>query len=249
MNSNENDVMFSMTEHNPFTGRIGEEYGFLSIMCPNVVTLTRNLGSTIAAWRPDTALQGLEIGCGTGLSTLSLLSQRENLHLRAFDASLVMLEQARENLAEYVNAGRVEFIESDALAFLQQQPDASIDIVASNYTIHNFLHDYRDKVFAEILRVLRPGGLFANGDRFAMDDRAQHLASTQADVRHWFKAFTELQRHDLLEDWIVHLLSDESPDHIMYSSTTLSTMRSLGFADVRSSYREGVDMLVTAMKP
>jgi len=249
MNSNENAVMSSFTAHNPFTGRIGEEYDFLGVMCPNVVVLTQKLGSTVAAWRPGNTLQALEIGCGTGLSTLSLLSQREDLHLRAFDASSAMLKQARANLAEYVDDGRVEFIESDALAFLQQQPDASVDVVASNYAIHNFLNDYRDKVFAEILRVLKPGGMFANGDRFAIDDSAQHLASTQADIRHWFRAFGELKRYDLLEDWVVHLFSDESPDHIMYAPTIISTLRSLGFTDVHSLYREGVDMLMTAIKP
>lgn len=249
MNSNQNAVMSSLTSQNPFTGRIGEEYDFLGMMCPNVVVLTQKLGATIAAWRPGDTLQGLEIGCGTGLSTLSLLSQCEGLHLRAFDASSAMLKQARANLAAYVDGGRVEFIESDALAFLQEQADASVDVVASNYAIHNFLNDYRDQVFAEILRVLKPGGIFVNGDRFAIDDPTQHLASTQADIRHWFKTFGELKRYDLLEDWVVHLLSDESPDHIMHTATTLSTLQSLGFAEVHSLYREGVDMLITATKP
>jgi ubiquinone/menaquinone biosynthesis C-methylase UbiE len=235
-------------ESNPFTGRIGEEYGFLAIICPNVATLIRNLGAAVAAWKPDVPLRGLEIGCGTGLSTLSLVSQCENLHLRAFDASPAMLKQARDNLSDYVAAGRAELIESDALDFLRRQPDASVDVVASNYTIHNFANDYREQVFAEILRVLAPGGLFANGDRFAHDDRARHLASTQAEVRRWFDAFARANRLDLLQDWIVHLLSDESPDHIMYRTPTLSTLRSLGFADVRSIYSENVDMLVTATK-
>ncbi len=249
MNSNETAVMPSLTAQNPFTGRIGEEYDFLGMMCPNVVVLTQKLGSTVAAWRPGNTLQGLEIGCGTGLSTLSLLTQREDLHLRAFDASAAMLAQARANVAEYVDNGRVEFIESDALAFLRQQPDASVDVVASNYAIHNFLNDYRDQVFAEIWRVLKPGGLFVNGDRFAIDDAARHLASTQADIRHWFKTFGELKRYDLLEDWVVHLLSDESPDHIMHVPAIISTLQALGFTDVHSLYREGVDMLMTATKP
>ncbi|WBK02554.1 hypothetical protein [Methylocystis parvus] len=57
-----------------------------------------------------------------------------------------------------------------------------------------------------------------------------------------------MNRLDLLQDWIVHLLSDESPDHIMYRTPTLSTLHSLGFADVRLIYSEDVDMLVTATK-
>ncbi|MBY6241545.1 class I SAM-dependent methyltransferase [Methylosinus sp. Sm6] len=236
-------------DDNLFTGLIGEEYDFLPIICPNIETVTKNLGATVAAWRPGVALRGLEIGCGTGTSTRSLLSQRDDLSLRAVDASPAMLNQARENLASYARAGRVEFIESDALAYLRALPDASIDLVASNYAIHNFDHRYRREVFAQILRVLEPGGLFVNGDRFALDDHDLQLASTQADVRHWFKVFGEAKRYDLLEDWIVHLFSDESADRLMYSSATLSTMRALGFADVQSNYREGVDKLVTATKP
>src|SRR5574343_1908039 len=108
MTSNENAVMSSLTAQNPLTGRIGEEYDFLGMMCPNVVVLTQKLGATVAAWRPGDALQGLEIGCGTGLSTLSLLTQCGALHLRAFDASAAMLTQARANLAEYVDNSRVE---------------------------------------------------------------------------------------------------------------------------------------------
>ncbi|WP_018264829.1 class I SAM-dependent methyltransferase [Methylosinus sp. LW4] len=241
--------MASAGDNNLFTGPIGEEYDFLPMICPNIVTVTTNLGATVAAWRPGAALRGLEIGCGTGTSTRSLLSQRDDLNLLAVDASPAMLNQARENLASYARAGRVEFIESDALVYLRALPDESIDLVASNYAIHNFDHRYRRELFAEILRVLEPGGLFVNGDRFALDDYALQLASTQADVRNMFKVFGEAKRYDLLEDWIVHLFSDESASRLMYSSATLSTMRALGFADVRSNYREGVDMLVTATKP
>ncbi|MBU3888745.1 MULTISPECIES: class I SAM-dependent methyltransferase [unclassified Methylosinus] len=241
--------MASAGDDNLFTGPIGEEYDFLPMICPNIVTVTANLGATVAAWRPGAALRALEIGCGTGTSTRSLLSQRDDLSLLAVDASPAMLNQARENLASYARAGRVEFIESDALVYLRALPDASVDIVASNYAIHNFDHRYRRELFAEILRVLEPGGLFVNGDRFALDDHDLQLASTRADVRNWFKVFGEAKRYDLLEDWILHLFSDESADRLMYSSATLSTMRALGFADVRSNYREGVDMLVTATKP
>ncbi|MDJ0450865.1 MULTISPECIES: hypothetical protein [Methylocystis] len=98
------------------------------------------------------------------------------------------------------------------------------------------------------MRVLEPGGLFINGDRFALDDHDLQPAATQTDIRNWFKVFGEANRDDLLEDWIVHLFSDESADRLTHSSETLSAMRAPGFADVRSIYREGVDMLVTTTK-
>ncbi|BDV36251.1 hypothetical protein [Methylocystis iwaonis] len=98
------------------------------------------------------------------------------------------------------------------------------------------------------MRVLEPGGLFINGNRFALDDHALQPAAPQADIRNWFKVFGKANRDNLLEDWIVHLFSDESADRLMHSSETLSAMCALGFADVRSIYREGVDMLVATTK-
>lgn len=232
---------------NLFTGPIGAEYELLRLMCPNHVLLAQRVGETVALWRPGAALAGVEIGCGTGVSTLSLLAARDDLTLTAIDSAAKMLAQARENLADYVADGRVEFVENDALAALRSLPAEAADIVASNYAIHNFHADYRAETLAEIRRVLRPGGLFVNGDRYAMDDRAAHLADTQATARNWFRLFTEINRLDLLEDWIVHFFSDESPEHIMYFEPSMAQLRALGF-DVAVDYRVGVDTLVRAVK-
>jgi ubiquinone/menaquinone biosynthesis C-methylase UbiE len=141
----------------------------------------------------------------------------------------------------------VDFRQADALEALKALPAASVDVVASNYAIHNFTQDYRAQVLAEIHRVLVPGGLFVNGDRYAIDDRAAHLEDTQAMVRQWFRLFRELDRLDLLEDWIVHLYSDESPEHIMYYQPSLAQLAETGFA-VTVDFREGVDTLLKAIK-
>jgi ubiquinone/menaquinone biosynthesis C-methylase UbiE len=234
-------------QDNLFTGKIGAEYDLLRLMCPNHVLLARRLGETVAAWKPDVALKGFEIGCGTGVSTLPLIAARGNLTLTAIDAAPAMLDQARESLAQYVSAGRVEFKEADALEALRALPEASVDLVASNYAIHNFLDDYRSRVLEEIHRALKPGGLFINGDRYAIDDRAAHLLDTQETVRRWFKLFRQIDRLDLLEDWVVHFYSDESPDHVMYFTPSMEKLKALGFS-VTVDYREGVDTLVRAVK-
>ena len=242
---------------NPFTGRLAEEYGLLTTICPNAAELTRRFADRIGSWRRRTSpagsaggpLLGIEIGCGTGRSTLSLLESRSDLKLVAIDSSAAMLEQAEENLAQWVDAGRVVFIDADALDFLKSHPDASAYLVVSNYAIHNFEDDYRRRVHAEIFRLLEPGGLFVNADRYAFDDPARHLAETQADLRRWFRIFEEMQRYDLLEDWVVHLFGDESPQRIIRLTPALEHLREVGFAPVNVEFREGVDTLVTAGKP
>jgi ubiquinone/menaquinone biosynthesis C-methylase UbiE len=241
----------SALQDNPFTGPIGAEYDVLRLLCPNASVLARMVGEQVVAnWRRGAGpIEGFEIGCGTGISTLAALSACDDLKLTAVDSAGEMLAQARVNLAEYVSAGRVAFIEADALAALRALPDGSIDVVISNYAIHNFTEDDRNAVESEIFRALKPGGLFVNGDRYAMDDPAAHLADTQALVRGWFRIFTQMNRLDLLEDWVVHLLSDESPRRIMYFEPALQQLRAAGFAPVSVEFREGVDTLVTALKP
>ncbi len=181
-------------QDNIFTGKISAEYDLLRLMCPNHLLLANRLGATIGAWRPGAPLVGIEIGCGTGISTHALLSARTNLTLTAVDSAGEMLDHARENLAEEAKAGRVRFVQADALAALKALPEASVDVVASNYAIHNFPDAHRAATLAEVFRVLKPGGLFANGDRYALDDRAAHLSDTQAMVRSWFKLFRKIDR-------------------------------------------------------
>lgn len=242
-----------MASENLFTGPIGEEYRMLELICPNAALLARKLGDYVGAWRGgepgSKRLEGFEIGCGTGVSTLPLLAGRGDLHLIAVDSAAKMLDQARANLADWVEAGRVEFVQADALESLKRQQDASLDVVASNYAVHNFQDDYRRETLAEVFRALKPGGLFVNGDRYAVDDRAAHLALTQTEVRRWFERFAAIGRYDLLQEWVVHLFSDESPEHIMYLTPALEHLNALGFAPVRIEFRDGVDTLLTAVKP
>jgi tRNA (cmo5U34)-methyltransferase len=233
---------------------MGTEYHMLDLICPAAAAMSKRVGGFVAGFPADGRKRGgslsvFEIGCGTGATTLAMLRSRRDLLILAADNEPAMLNQARGNLSIFVDQGRVRFIEADALSALRRLPDASQDLVASTYAVHNFLETYRDQVLSDIFRVLRPGGIFVNGDRYALDDTAGHTRLTQEEVRGYFKVFSSINRFDLLEQWVLHLFSDESPDHIMRLVPSLTKMRGIGFDPVEVHFRDGVNTLLTAAKP
>lgn len=234
-----------------FAGVIGQDYQLLKLLSPLAVEMSRLVGLTIAsaAATSEHPLQVVELGTGTGITTLAILSQHDNLSVFSIDNEPVMQNQAKQHLHAWTTQQKLTFCDEDALTALQAMPSASVDIVASAYTLHNFLEDYRALVIIEILRVLKPGGQFINADRYAMDDISLHTRLTQEEVSGYFKVLIDVGKLDVLEHWILHILSDESANHIMRETPALNLLKAAGFIDIKLSQRQQVNALVTATKP
>jgi arsenite methyltransferase len=96
----------------------------------------------------------LDLGSGAGTDSLVAAQMvGEDGHVTGIDMTPEMLATARGAAAE-MGVSNVEFVESEAehLPF----PDASFDVVISN-GVFDLIPD-KDAVFAEIFRVLAPGG-------------------------------------------------------------------------------------------
>ncbi len=96
----------------------------------------------------------LDIGCGAGMDLL-LAARRAGPMGRAIgiDMTEAMRDRARTSAAA-AGLRNVEVYRADATAL--PFPDASVDVVISNGVLN--LVPEKDKAFAEIRRVLRPGG-------------------------------------------------------------------------------------------
>lgn len=232
-----------------FQGAFSEEYLFLRKICPAVITMSEEVADFVAKLPEEESKSIFEIGCGTGITTRYLLDAQPKATIVAVDNAPAMIRQAREFLDEPVMSGRVTLHETDALAALQALPDHSMEVVASGYAVHNFLHGYRARVLEEVFRVLKPGGWFVNGDRYGIDDEKTHLLTIQDEVKQYFRIFREENRLDLLEQWIVHLFSDESSEHAMRLEPMLKLMESIGFSDLTVKSRFEVNALVAGRKP
>lgn len=102
----------------------------------------------------------LDIGCGAGGITLHLVERHGAGHATGYDIEEPVIQAARQRARRRGLSARVDFVRADPgrLPF----PDASFDIVFSKDAL---LHvPDKEALFADIFRVLRPGGVFAASD-------------------------------------------------------------------------------------
>jgi arsenite methyltransferase len=140
------------------TGRPwAEDLGYPEELANVPETAVRSFAGVANPWQLGRLKAGervLDLGSGAGTDSLVAAQMvGEDGHVTGIDMTPEMLTKARSAAAEMA-AANAEFVESEAeqLPF----PDASFDVVISNGVI-DLIPD-KDAVFAEIFRVLTPGG-------------------------------------------------------------------------------------------
>lgn len=193
-----------------------------------------------------TSLNMLEIGCGTGLTSELILRADRRISLSALDNVESIVEQARHRFADKQES-KVRFLHADAFEYLQKQEESCLDAVLSALALHNCPGEYRKKVYAEIFRVLKPGGLFINVDKYASDDKVEHQAALDWQLKQ-FDVFDTEGRSDLKKRWTEHYYADENPEVILYESEYVRDLQALGFRNVRRVYRYQMEASYIAEK-
>jgi len=97
----------------------------------------------------------LELGCGPATLWVKNLGRiPEGWDITLSDFSPGMLEDARRDLGEYQHRFKFEVVDAQSIPF----DDESFDAVIANFMLYHVPD--RPKAFAEIYRVLKPGGRF-----------------------------------------------------------------------------------------
>jgi len=149
-----------------------------------VLTLIATLVAAQASIRPSV----LDLGCGLGDVTMAILERTPDATATLVDLSAEMLKRAGERFAD---DGRVRLLEHDLnLGLPRALAGSQFDAVVSCFTFHHVEPENRVTLYEQIRGVLRPGGLFINGDRV----RGESPSMGTWEFDHWIDWMTARAR-------------------------------------------------------
>jgi tRNA (cmo5U34)-methyltransferase len=228
-----------------FSQTIGDDYDLFKLGCDyhdefqseTIKQINIHFGNT-------EGLYILEIGFGTGITSIETLKQT-NSNLVGIDNEPKMLEKAINTIKKY--EGKYELLIDNALDFLNKQKENSFDVVVNVWVMHNIPNQIRQKILIEIYRVLKPNGLFLNGDKIASDDSDLHQAQLDLQFK-MFEEFEKIGREDLELEWTKHYLEDDKPDKKLIQKEFIDLLIQAGFSKVEALKRYNLDLILKAIK-
>ena len=229
-----------------FSETIGEEYDLFKLSLPHLDDIEKcSVRKLVEYFDENKTIKVLEIGFGTGITT-KLLLDYENINLVGIDSEPKMLDHATEKIIGIDN-NRYELTTADALEYLNTQPDNSFDGVISVWVLHNIIKESRNIILNEIYRVLKPNGIFVNGDKIAVDDKAEHSRHLEWQIKQ-FDIYDTTNTPHLKQEWTKHYLEDEKPERILYENEYTNELSSIGFKNIMIENRHYMDAISSAIK-
>ena len=114
------------------------------------------------------ALQGVDLGIGTGYFTERFLSHFPNSSVLGIDGAQAMIELAKGRLRSLLS--RVEFVIGDFRKLHELAPGAAtVDVIFSAYALHHLSRSDKEAVARQVVKLLAPGGWFVNADLIIAD--------------------------------------------------------------------------------
>jgi tRNA (cmo5U34)-methyltransferase len=232
-----------------FSNVVGEEYDLFKLSLPHHDLIQRKTVEKVSLFFPSdySKIKVLEIGFGTGITSELLLGSDPRIQLIALDNEPLMYEKALSKLKRFpTESYELKIVE--ALEYLKNQPSESFDSIVSVWVLHNIHKDIRSEILFEIFRTLKKGGLFVNGDKIAVSDEEEHRKNFHWQIEQ-FEIYEQLQMPELKKEWIDHYYEDENESRILKEDVFLQELNQIGFETIDFSYRNYLDVVMTAKKP
>jgi len=171
-------------------------------------------------------LRVLDLGCGTGETSVSLLKEYPLARVTGIDSSPDMLDVARKKVKH--TTWRVDFLCQDIRAF---NLEGEFDVIVSGFSLHFLSPDEKEEILRKCLALLKDGGMF-------MDSEAV-LSPSEKVYNMYMEKWKDFMRSNGFSDeeigsHILKFLKDVKP---MTVDNQLGLMRKAGFRDVECYFK------------
>jgi len=230
-----------------FDNQIGEEYDLFRLASPYHDEIQNEAASLLKSnLSKRKNITVVEIGFGTGITSKLILGSDPRINLLAVDNVEIMLAKAQKTLSIFP-PNRFDLKINDALDFLKELPSNSADAIVSVWVLHNIEKNHRSDILKEIYRILRPEGIFINGDKIAESDRTKHKSNLEWQIKQ-FDVFDSINKSELKKEWTQHYYEDEKPDKRLIDNEFKSSLESIGFKEYKMTDRKYMDAIVWTRK-
>lgn len=171
-------------------------------------------------------LRVLDLGCGTGETSISLLKEYPLARVTGIDSSTDMLEVARKKVKH--TTWRVDFLCQDIRAF---RLDGEFDVIVSGFSLHFLTPDEKEEILRKCLALLKDGGMFIDSEAV--------LSPSEKVYNIYMDKWKDFMRSNGFSDeeigsHILKFLRDVKP---MTVDNQLGLMSKAGFRDVECYFK------------
>lgn len=180
------------------------------------------ISETAVKLKPD-AENMLDIGCGAGNNSISIVRRISGINCDLIDLSLPMLERAKERLSEE-NGGEIRTYHGDLRDIAL--PRSDYDLIVAAAVLHHLRDDADwEACFRKVYDLLKPGGAFLVSD---MVDH-EHEAVQDGMWRRYGEYLEALGGTGYREKVFEYIDKEDSPRSVTYQ---MELMKRVGFSTV-----------------
>ena len=182
-----------------FTERSAARYDFgVEVLFLGAADAMRRqaLARVLERQESNVGVQWLDVACGTGRFASMVRRARPDINVTGLDLSAAYLRFARR----IYGLPSMRWKHGDVCAL--PYADGSFDVVSSIYLLHELPRRARFKALAEMLRVLRPGGLLLVADSLQDSDAPRLAPLLRAFSRDFHEPFYRDYCQTPLEPWL-----------------------------------------------
>jgi SAM-dependent methyltransferase len=219
----------------------------------------------LEALLPDEFL-ALDLACGPGAISQRLLERFPGARCVAIDFDPVMLVLGQGALGTY--DGRLRWVDADLAApdWVESLGESSVDAALSTTALHWLSAPQLEELYRELGALVRPGGVFVNGDnmdygpdlptiqRFVQDARDRDWTDESFAERgidtaeQWWEALGEERTvAPLIAERTRRLAAKERPTPPSFDEH-VTALRDAGFREIATVWQSGTDRVLLAVR-